>query len=148
MSANRERPLAHAGNLVIDGKPMPDNLFQIVKEPWKVNPNNSVVAFKVTSGPAASLVGLLACDCRNAPPLLLSLLQRSLPHPPSSEPPCELFHSSSAAHSHSHPCARAVVPDRRTTRPRSAASRSTRCCPCSRATPPRWPPSRATGTCC
>jgi len=37
------------GNIVIDGKPMPDNLFQIVKEPWKVNPNNSVVAFKDNS---------------------------------------------------------------------------------------------------
>lgn len=37
------------GNLVIDGQQMPQNLFQIVKEPWVKNPNNSVVAFKDNS---------------------------------------------------------------------------------------------------
>lgn len=37
------------GNIVIDGEAMPSNLFQLVKEPWKVNPNNSVVAFKDNS---------------------------------------------------------------------------------------------------
>lgn len=37
------------GNIVIDGKQMPDNLFNLVKTPWKVNPNNSVVAFKDNS---------------------------------------------------------------------------------------------------
>ncbi|GAX81039.1 hypothetical protein CEUSTIGMA_g8474.t1 [Chlamydomonas eustigma] len=37
------------GDLVIDGQKMPSNLFNLVKEPWKVNPNNSVVAFKDNS---------------------------------------------------------------------------------------------------
>ncbi|KAL6745568.1 CobB/CobQ-like glutamine amidotransferase domain-containing protein [Haematococcus lacustris] len=37
------------GNLVIDGQAMPHNLFQVVKEPWLRNPNNSVVAFKDNS---------------------------------------------------------------------------------------------------
>ena len=34
---------------MIDGQQMPTNLFDLVKEPWKVNPNNSVVAFKDNS---------------------------------------------------------------------------------------------------
>jgi phosphoribosylformylglycinamidine synthase len=37
------------GDIVIDGQKMPSNLFNLVKEPWKVNPNNSVVAFKDNS---------------------------------------------------------------------------------------------------
>jgi len=37
------------GDIVIDGQKMPDTLFNIVKTPWKVNPNNSVVAFKDNS---------------------------------------------------------------------------------------------------
>ncbi|GLC44010.1 hypothetical protein PLESTB_000219600 [Pleodorina starrii] len=37
------------GNIVIDGQPMDDTLFNIVKAPWKQNPNNSVVAFKDNS---------------------------------------------------------------------------------------------------
>nr|QKY14978.1 phosphoribosylformylglycinamidine synthase (PURL) [Polytomella parva] len=37
------------GNLVIDGKPISETLFSIVKAPWKANPNNSVVAFKDNS---------------------------------------------------------------------------------------------------
>lgn len=37
------------GDIVIDGVKMPSNLFNLVKEPWKVNPNNSVVAFKDNS---------------------------------------------------------------------------------------------------
>ena len=37
------------GDIVIDGEKMPSSLFQLVKEPWKVNPNNSVVAFKDNS---------------------------------------------------------------------------------------------------
>ena len=34
---------------MIDGEKMPDTLFKIVKTPWEVNPNNSVVAFKDNS---------------------------------------------------------------------------------------------------
>jgi len=37
------------GFITIDGKLMPDNLFDLVKEPWVKNPNNSVVAFKDNS---------------------------------------------------------------------------------------------------
>lgn len=37
------------GRLVIDGKEMPDHLMRIVKEPYKRNPNNSVIAFKDNS---------------------------------------------------------------------------------------------------
>ncbi|MBD3873209.1 MAG: phosphoribosylformylglycinamidine synthase, partial [Acidobacteria bacterium] len=33
------------GRLVIDGKEMPQHLFEIVSAPWKANPNNSVIAF-------------------------------------------------------------------------------------------------------
>ncbi len=37
------------GRLVIDGKEIPESLMQIVKEPYKRNPNNSVIAFKDNS---------------------------------------------------------------------------------------------------
>lgn len=37
------------GDIVIDGKPMPENLMDIVKAPLKANPTNSVVAFKDNS---------------------------------------------------------------------------------------------------
>ncbi len=37
------------GRLFIDNKEMPQTLFQIVKEPFKRNPNNSVIAFKDNS---------------------------------------------------------------------------------------------------
>ncbi|KAF0180820.1 MAG: phosphoribosylformylglycinamidine synthase [Nitrospirae bacterium] len=37
------------GRLVIDGQEMPDHLMRIVKEPYKRNPNNSVIAFKDNS---------------------------------------------------------------------------------------------------
>ncbi|MCI0469484.1 MAG: AIR synthase-related protein, partial [Nitrospirae bacterium] len=37
------------GRLVIDGQEIKETLMQIVKEPYKVNPNNSVIAFKDNS---------------------------------------------------------------------------------------------------
>ncbi len=37
------------GRLIIDGKEIPESLMQIVKEPYKRNPNNSVIAFKDNS---------------------------------------------------------------------------------------------------
>ncbi|PNW79730.1 hypothetical protein CHLRE_08g364800v5 [Chlamydomonas reinhardtii] len=37
------------GEIIIDGVKMDDTLFNLVKTPWKVNPNNSVVAFKDNS---------------------------------------------------------------------------------------------------
>lgn len=37
------------GRLVIDGREIPDTLMQIVKEPYKRNPHNSVIAFKDNS---------------------------------------------------------------------------------------------------
>ncbi|MFA5354822.1 MAG: phosphoribosylformylglycinamidine synthase, partial [Thermodesulfovibrionales bacterium] len=37
------------GRLVIDGKEVPDTLMRIVKEPYKRNPNNSVIAFNDNS---------------------------------------------------------------------------------------------------
>lgn len=37
------------GRLVIDGKEIPESLMQIVKEPFRRNPNNSVIAFKDNS---------------------------------------------------------------------------------------------------
>lgn len=37
------------GRLVIDGKAMPESLMQIVKEPYKRNPNNSIIAFRDNS---------------------------------------------------------------------------------------------------
>ncbi|KAJ1293891.1 hypothetical protein BS78_01G104000 [Paspalum vaginatum] len=37
------------GKLVIDGQTMPSTLFQLVKSPLKVNPNNSVIGFKDNS---------------------------------------------------------------------------------------------------
>ncbi|MCL4491003.1 MAG: phosphoribosylformylglycinamidine synthase [Nitrospirae bacterium] len=37
------------GRLVIDGREIPESLMQIVKEPYKRNPNNSVIAFKDNS---------------------------------------------------------------------------------------------------
>ncbi|MBI3593188.1 MAG: phosphoribosylformylglycinamidine synthase, partial [Nitrospirae bacterium] len=37
------------GRLVIDGKAVPESLMEIVKEPYKRNPNNSVIAFKDNS---------------------------------------------------------------------------------------------------
>ena len=33
------------GRLVIDGKPMEETLMQIVKEPWRIRPGNSLIAF-------------------------------------------------------------------------------------------------------
>jgi len=36
-------------NMIIDGKKMPENLFQIVKETWNVNRGNSVIGFKDNS---------------------------------------------------------------------------------------------------
>ncbi len=37
------------GRLVIDGREMPDHLMRIVKEPYRRNPNNSVIAFRDNS---------------------------------------------------------------------------------------------------
>jgi phosphoribosylformylglycinamidine synthase len=37
------------GDIGIEGEKMPSNLFDLVKEPWKAIPNNSVVAFKDNS---------------------------------------------------------------------------------------------------
>ena len=37
------------GRLIIDGKVISENLMQIVKEPYKRNPNNSIIAFKDNS---------------------------------------------------------------------------------------------------
>lgn len=37
------------GRLIIDNKDVPETLMQIVKEPYKRNPNNSVIAFKDNS---------------------------------------------------------------------------------------------------
>jgi phosphoribosylformylglycinamidine synthase len=37
------------GRLIIDGKEIPESLMQIVKEPYRRNPNNSVIAFKDNS---------------------------------------------------------------------------------------------------
>ncbi len=37
------------GRLIIDGKEITENLMQIVKEPYRRNPNNSVIAFKDNS---------------------------------------------------------------------------------------------------
>ncbi|HCP08660.1 MAG TPA: phosphoribosylformylglycinamidine synthase, partial [Candidatus Moranbacteria bacterium] len=37
------------GKIVIDGREMPQTLFEIVKEPWEKNPGNSVIAFKDNS---------------------------------------------------------------------------------------------------
>ncbi len=37
------------GRLVIDGKALPESLMQIVKEPFKRNPNNSIIAFRDNS---------------------------------------------------------------------------------------------------
>ncbi|MBA3060049.1 MAG: phosphoribosylformylglycinamidine synthase, partial [Nitrospirae bacterium] len=37
------------GKLIVDGKEVPENLMQIIKQPLKANPNNSVIAFKDNS---------------------------------------------------------------------------------------------------
>jgi len=37
------------GKLIIDGKEIPENLMQIIKQPLKTHPNNSVIAFKDNS---------------------------------------------------------------------------------------------------
>jgi phosphoribosylformylglycinamidine synthase len=37
------------GRLIIDNKEIPESLMQVVKEPYKRNPNNSVIAFKDNS---------------------------------------------------------------------------------------------------
>lgn len=37
------------GRLVIDGRETPENLMEIVKEPYRLNPNNSVIAFSDNS---------------------------------------------------------------------------------------------------
>jgi len=37
------------GKLIIEGKEIPENLMQIIKQPLKANPNNSVIAFKDNS---------------------------------------------------------------------------------------------------
>lgn len=37
------------GRLLVDGKEIPETLMQIVKEPYKRNPNNSIIAFKDNS---------------------------------------------------------------------------------------------------
>lgn len=37
------------GQLVLDGKPADHTLMQLVKAPWKANPNNSVIGFNDNS---------------------------------------------------------------------------------------------------
>ncbi len=37
------------GRLLVDGKEIPETLMQVVKEPYKRNPNNSIIAFKDNS---------------------------------------------------------------------------------------------------
>jgi len=49
------------GQPIIDGRPMLKSLMQLVKEPWKINPGNSLIAFAddssaIRGGPVQSLV--------------------------------------------------------------------------------------------
>lgn len=37
------------GELTIDGKPVPETLFSLVKDTWRANKNNSVIGFKDNS---------------------------------------------------------------------------------------------------
>jgi phosphoribosylformylglycinamidine synthase len=54
------------GRLVIDGEEMPKHLFQVVREPYEANPNNSVIAFHDNSSairgfPVTALVSADPC---------------------------------------------------------------------------------------
>jgi phosphoribosylformylglycinamidine synthase len=64
------------GRLVIDGEEMPRHLFQVVREPYETNPNNSVIAFHDNSSalkgfPVSALVSV---DPHGPSPLVKSAL--------------------------------------------------------------------------
>ncbi|KAL6009834.1 hypothetical protein ACLOJK_000264 [Asimina triloba] len=85
------------GKLIIDGKPMDRTLFQIVKSPWKANPNNSVIGFKDNS---SAIKGFLVNVLRPVRPGCTSPLSSSN---------CDLdilF----TAETHNFPCAVAPYP--------------------------------------
>lgn len=85
------------GKLVIDGEPMPNTLFQIVKGTLKANPNNSVIGFKDNS---SAIKGFSVVSLR---PLLSGL----------ASPLCEkkvLMDILLTAETHNFPCAVAPYP--------------------------------------
>ncbi|MFV2073339.1 MAG: phosphoribosylformylglycinamidine synthase [Thermoanaerobaculales bacterium] len=61
------------GRLVIDGQPMPRHLFEIVREPWEANPNNSVIAFHDNSSAIRGFrAPALVCSIPGKPSPLIS----------------------------------------------------------------------------
>jgi phosphoribosylformylglycinamidine synthase len=64
------------GRLVIDGEEMPKHLFQVVREPYEANPNNSVIAFRDNSSAIRGfpVTALVSADPRGPSPLLGSEL--------------------------------------------------------------------------
>jgi len=61
------------GRLVIDGKEMPQHLFEIVSAPWKANPNNSVIAFHDNSSAIRGfpVPALVSADPEACSPLMV-----------------------------------------------------------------------------
>ena len=60
------------GRLVIDGEEMPKHLFQVVREPYEVNPNNSVIAFHDNSSAIRGfpVTALVSADPGGTSPLV------------------------------------------------------------------------------
>ena len=60
------------GRLVIDGEEMPKHLFQVVREPYEANPNNSVIAFHDNSSAIRGFptIALVSTDPRGPSPLV------------------------------------------------------------------------------
>ncbi len=78
------------GNLVIDGIPVAENLMDIVKAPWKANPNNSKIAFGDDSSAIAG--GLVHCLVAKTPGMSGPL-----------EVEDRVYHPTLTAETHNHP---------------------------------------------
>lgn len=85
------------GIQVIDGTEMPESLMDIVKEPWKRNPGNSLVAFHDNAGVMRGTVVEMFAPSEPARPSIY--LKRRI-----------LMHHSATAETHNHPTLIAPFP--------------------------------------
>jgi phosphoribosylformylglycinamidine synthase len=76
------------GRLVIDGEEMPKHLFQVVREPYEANPNNSVIAFHDNSSAIRGfpVTALVSADPCGPSPLVDRELDLDVRHSPAPRP--------------------------------------------------------------
>lgn len=91
-----------SGKIIIDGKEQPESLMEIVKSPWKKNPNNSVIAFHDDSS-AICGIGPIKAMIQDVSGALSPLVKKT-----------GLFHPALTAETHNFPSGVAPRPGAQT----------------------------------